>query len=422
MLRSVPSPAKLDREQARAVLLAAQGLAAAPRTPPPPARIVADHGFVRTLGGAEAYAAVLARRGELSRDELDAEVETGELQVIPAARGCIYLVDRPEVPRALRLADLLSRRRAEREQEKAGIRPGELDELADRVEAALREHGALDPTGLRKALPDGAVRSLGDAGKKVGLSSTLPPTLRQLEIAGRVARHLDGGRLDSERYRWAATDSNPFADAAVAAELADEAALLRHLAGRWFHWIGLGTADAFAAWAGLGKRDASSAVEALGLAPVEVAGVAGDWRADPAALEAAGGAVDGSGHLLPFEDNLLHLPGGPGLLTDPEHLELEVPSWGRRGRVALGDTTHLGFRAVVADGRLAGFWDFDPDAGEVVVGFFAAPSAAARAQVEGKARPLGHLLATGLGHGKSFSLDSDDRLRRRVEEIRGFRK
>jgi len=46
------------------------------------------------------------------------------------------------------------------------------------------------------------VRSLGEKGKKLGLSSTLPPALRTLEFEGRIERTLEGGRLDSERYLW----------------------------------------------------------------------------------------------------------------------------------------------------------------------------------------------------------------------------
>lgn len=405
----------LDRAAARAVRLTAQGLAGpAPAPPPSPADLVADHGFVRTLGGTEAYVSVLARRGALRRDELDAEVTAGRVRVVPAARGCIYLVARDEVPWALRLADQLTSRRSEREQERAGIRPGELEVLGERVVAALREHGPLDPNALRKALPDEAVRSLGDAGKKVGLSSTLPPALRRLELDGRVERRLDGGRLDSERYRWAASGDDAFAGV----EIPDAAALHRHFAERWFRWIGVGTADDFAAWAGLGKRDARAAVGELALTPVAVEGEEGDWLAHPDALAEASGARLSSGHLLPFEDNLIHLPDSPALLTDAEHLELEVPSWGRRGRVALGTAKHLALRAVVADGRLAGFWDFDPDAGEVVVGLFADVSPAAREEIQAKSVALSALLADELGHGHSFSLDNDDTLRRRVAEIR----
>lgn len=410
----------LDRAAARAVMLAAQGLAGPLPTvppaaePPPPSRVVRDHGHVRTLGGSEAYVAVQARRGELRREVMDDEVAAGDLHVVPAARGCIYLVHRDEVPWALRLAEELSRSRSEREQERAGVRPGEMEELGERVVTALRAHGPLDPNALRRTLPDDAVRSLGDAGKKVGLSSTLPPALRRLEFDGRVERRLEGGRLDSERYLWAVPEQNPF----DGVDVADAAALHRHFAARWFRWSGLGTADAFAAWAGLGKRDARAAAAELELTPVEVAGQEGDWLADPQVLAAATDATVSGGALLPFEDNLIHLQDSPALLTDPEHLELEVPSWGRRGRVPLGTAKHLAFRAVVADGRLSGFWDFDPDSEEVVIGYFADPSPAARDEIQSKAVALSRLLAEDLGHGRSFSLDNDDTLRRRVAEIR----
>ena len=43
--------------------------------------------------------------------------------------------------------------------------------------------GPLSTDALRKSLPGGTVRSLGEKGKKVGISSTLPPAVRHLKLA-----------------------------------------------------------------------------------------------------------------------------------------------------------------------------------------------------------------------------------------------
>ena len=190
------------------MVVAAQGF------PPGPGKsivqVLEETGFVRTLGGSDIYLAVRARVPGMRREDLEAVVEAHEAQIVPAVRGCMYLVPRRDVPLALRMADVVSRSRHERDQEKAGIRPGETDEVGKAVLQVLRESGPLTTDGLRKALPPGTVRSLGDAGKKVGISSPLPGALRMLEFDGHVERTLEGRRLDSERYRWRAAATSPF--------------------------------------------------------------------------------------------------------------------------------------------------------------------------------------------------------------------
>ena len=66
---------------------------------------------------------------------------------------------------------------------------------------------------LRSRLPDGTVRSFGEIGKKVGLSSNLPPVLRELEFTGTIRRTTASTGLDHEQYLWVAGRG------AVAAEL-----------------------------------------------------------------------------------------------------------------------------------------------------------------------------------------------------------
>ena len=396
-------------------MAAAQGLTS--RTDPSPEAAVAGHGPLRTLGGVDAYLALHERVGTdtgggLTRAAVDAAVADHRLQVLPAVRGCIYLVPREEVAWALRLADLLSRRRNEREHEKAGIRPGELETLGAAVTAALGEHGGLSTAALRSSLPDGAVRSLGEAGKKLGLSSTLPSALRNLELAGAIERALEDGRLDGERYVWRVPQEDPFAGVAG---LDDPAAVHRHWAERFFAWAGLATLAAFAAWAGLGKRDSQAAVEGLGLSAVEVDGE-GSYLATEAALAAGADGRPGIG-LLPFSDNLLHLQDGPAIFVDPEHRDVPVPVWGRGKPSTLGETRHMSFRSVVADDRIAGFWEYEPDAHAVVIGCFAEPSAVARRSLEGRAADVARFLRDEIGHGRSFSLDTDDHLRRRCGEL-----
>ena len=189
----------------------------------------------------------------MTRKALDQAVEAARLQVIPAVRGCIYLVPRSEVPLVLRVAEGEYRSRTERELQRAGVREEEVTALGAQVLKALAG-GPLSPDGLRKALPEGAVRSLGERGKKLGMSSPLPTALRYLEFeGGKVERTLEGGRLDSERYQWRLPAKNPFTGAKVPGD-----AVNRHaaVARRFFQSAGPATLRELCNWTALAQKDA----------------------------------------------------------------------------------------------------------------------------------------------------------------------
>src|SRR6185503_12047087 len=268
MAATAAAPAlRLSAAKARAAVLAVQGLAGEPY--PDITTVLEEAGFLRTLGGAEVYLAMRARRPGMRRADLEAAVAAGEARVTPAVRGCIYLVSARQQPLCLALADRLSSKRDARDQERAGMRAGEAKEVGKAVVATLAARGPLSTNDLKKALPDGVVRSLGEQGKKVGVSSTLPPALRLLEFAGDVERMLESGRLDSERYLWKKTARSPFAGAAVPD---DPAELHARFAEIFFRAAGLGTRQAFAGWAGIGQREAQAAMQKLDLLPVAVDG------------------------------------------------------------------------------------------------------------------------------------------------------
>jgi hypothetical protein len=401
-------------EQIRAAFFAAQSLPAGRRTP---VEVVTRSGFLRTLGGVDVYLALRARIAGFRRAAADAAAEAGELQILPSVRGCMYLVPRAEAAWCLRMADLLSAARREREHQKAGIRRGEIEKVGQAVLAILTERGALTTDGIRQALPKGALRSLGDAGKKVGLSSPLPPALRLLEFEGRIERAPEGGRLDTERYQWRVAPANPFDADPVPG---DPVAVYAHFAERFFSWAAIGTAGAFAEWAGISKRDAKAALERLPLTPVEARGLEGEWLVleSTASGRGAGSAARGVA-LLPFEDNLLHLHG-PAALVEPRYHQVAVPSWGSARPVRLGEARHMSFRSIVADGYVVGFWEFEPDRGEVVQACFAKVPRATRDAIEAEAVAVARFIQEELGHGRSFSLDTEEELRKRARQLAAF--
>ncbi|MCA8952548.1 MAG: winged helix DNA-binding domain-containing protein [Planctomycetes bacterium] len=409
---------QLDARAVRAARILAQGLPA-----PRGARLTAQaerSGWQRTIGGAEAYLGLRARAPKLRRGDLEALVAEGEFAVVPAARGCIYLVPRAEAPLALAIAGRLCAARDARDAERAGIRAGELDEVGDAVVAELRAGGPRTTDGLRRTLGD-AVRGLGERGKRVGVSSTLPPALRRLEFAGRIARTPVGGRLDHEKYEWRAADRVSTAGAELPEDPVElHARLLTGFVAR----AGVTTLASFCTWSGLTKRDATAALQHADCVRGAAEGITGEALCSPLLdklLRRTDQAL-ATVALLPFEDNLVHLTGGVADWVDPAKHDLQVPVWGnmkdKKPTTRLGDSKHVSWRTILADGRICGFWDYDPEEGAVITGIFDPPGKAARRQIDALAQGTSEFLRDEIGHARSFSIDTEADLTRRCGLLR----
>ncbi len=408
------SPAiRIDLPRARAHWHRNQGLAE--RKQGNLAEIVGATGWPRTLGGVEAYLAVRARVPEMRRSDLDEAIATSTLMVLPAVRGCIYLVPRDRAALVLRVAEEQYKKRVERDLAKVDVSEGEIADVAKAALATLKK-GPMSTDTLRKAMPVGVVRSLGEMGKKVGMSSTLPTALRYLEFEGKVERTLEGGRLDTERYEWRRSAKNLFADAKVPTDRLERYA---ELARDFFQHAGPATLDDFAAWTSLSQKDAREAALRAGLAPVAVEGYSEEafvLEADlPSLREPA--STEAKFAMLPFEDNYVVLHGGPAHITDPKHHERGMPVWGRTRGKTLGDIKHTSMRSLLRGDKLVGMWEYDPDAQRVVFGTFEVLSAKERSAAAELAEDVGRFLREELGHAKSFTLDTEDALRRRAAVV-----
>jgi hypothetical protein len=414
MAKAPTAALKIDLRRARAHWYERQGLG-----DPVPGSIdeaIGATGWLRTLGGADVYLAARARKPGMKRAELDAAKETSRVRVSPAVRGCIYLVPAQHAALALGVAEDQHRRKIDRELEKAGTSVKELTELGEVVLATLAAKGPLTTDALRKAAPEGAVRSLGEKGKKAGLSSTLPPTLRELEFAGKIERTLEGGRLDTERYQWRAVKKGAAAGAKAPATAEARNVQIAEL---FFRWIGPATVKDFAEWAGLAQRDAKAAADKAPLAPVAVEGYAEDalvLASDvPLLREAA--KPSASVRLLAFEDNFLVLHGGPRCVADERHHGRKLSPWGNLKGATIGDAKHITTRCVVAGDGIAGFWEYDVDAGKVLTAVFDDLPAAQAKALSSLAADTGAFLKDEIGHARSVSLDTDDEIRKRAKAL-----
>lgn len=371
---------------------------------------LAATGPVRALGGADVYLSAAVRVEGLTPQDLDAAAARRDVQVIPAARGCMYLVPRVDVPLMLGVAHSLWARRNELDLEKVSCSPQEFQAVQDAVVATLAD-GAMTPTALRKALPDGVLRSFGPAGKKVGLSSALPPALRALEFAGLVERAHEDGRLDSERYVWrVASAPLPPTPEDLHAALAD----------RFFGFAAPATRDDFAAWSGVGKGACQAAIDKCDLVPVEIDGYAKLAWLPPGDLERLDEPASTAIHLLSFHDNYITNHGGPGPISAPDHHELPCRQWGPKKHVPLGTVKHIFHRPILSGPELVGFWDFHPDDRDVVWTTLAAPSPALADAINDAAARTGSFLRDEVGHGRSYPMDTDDAIRSRIDWLRSL--
>lgn len=380
-----------------------------------PAEAIAQTGWLRTLGGIEAYLALRGRIADFVPADLDVALQSGDVQIVPAVRGCIYIVPRQDVPLAMQLADRLYKKRALRDFDKAGCTEEEILALADTAVAALGD-GPLSTLQLRKALPDGAARSLGERGKKVGLSSTLPSALRYAEFAGRVERRTVTGRADSERYVWQATTQHPLKTDRVSDDPIAQAALL---ADRFFRWAGPATRKEFAEWAGISQGEAKKGIAAAKLITVSVADYADEAfvHADEVdTLLAAQPAGVPRAALLPFEDNTVAFRR-IAFVTDPAVHGLEVRRWGI-GSQTVADCRWLFGRAVIVGDLLAGMWEWDPSKQRVDFAGFSGLNDEIRRDLARQAEQIGGWIRDDFGHAKSVSIDSDKSLVKRSAFIR----
>lgn len=335
----------------------AQGLASGRATP-------SDVGWVRALGGAEPYLSLSARQPGLTVAGVSTMVDSGALRVVPAVRGCMYLVPAADVPLALSIAAVLGAKRAAKDLKDAGLSEADVDVVQANLLAAL----ALAPgttVGLKKRVAGG---------------KALPFALRALELAGRVWRKPEGARLDHERYEWhLVADPSPIPELDLPA-----------LMSRYAQMAGPSDVADLRAWSGLSARDTRG------------------YAALPAErVDAPSRTV-----LLPGLDAFYGLYSSP-TGVDADLADVEVSWFSSAGRGPLGGSNQPLERTVVRDGRVVGLWAWNPDIAEIEV-------APLRSGVEVEAAEVDRVVSVfrELGHARAFVLDTEESLRARLERVR----
>ncbi len=371
------------------------------------ADVLARAGWARSVAGVGPYLTLFARAGT-SRVDADAAVAALAIHELPSVRACTYVVPSDDFALALALADAVG------DQEmkvalKLGVTEREIDALCTAVLAAV-DKTPRSPDEIRTATGD-ASRSLGDAGKKKGISSTLPLALGRLQRAGDLRRVPVNGRLDQQRYSYVRWRPNPRKRAPFDATEAYTA-----LAERFFGWVGPATVAEWQWYSGLGVKASSAILAPLGL----VAATASSDRLllpdDAESLRTFKAPKGAQYALVSSLDPLVATRRNLASLLDDADRVRDVGS--DKLPVSLGSLSDLPSHAIVDRGRMIGLWEFDPEAQELVwTTFDGARPAALRRVVE---RTEAYV-RDELGDARSFSLDSPSSRKPRLRALAAWR-
>lgn len=365
----------------------------------PPAAILERAGWARSVGGVGPYLTLFSRGG-VSREQADSAVAKLDIHELPSARGCAYVL--PASHYALGLKVGAAAPEAEMKvARKLGVTDWEIDRLCTKVLDAFTGE-PLDPEGLRDAV-GGAARSLGEEGKKKGVTTTLPLALGKLQSVGEIRRVPNNGRLDQQRFRYTRWHNNPL----KTFQLSDEEAF-QELARLYFNWIGPATLAEFQWFAGLSGKAAKAAVEPLKLVAVEDRFLLPE---DADSFAACKPSRDPDYVAVSSLDSIAALRREINTLLADSDLQRPVVTEKGKTIAAFSD---LPDHAILDRGRIVGLWEFDTETNSVAWVSFVESNAALKAAI----RKVEEYVQKDLGDARSFSLDSPKSRAPRIQALR----
>lgn len=366
-----------------------------------PACALGHAGWARSVGGAGPYISLFART-VLSREAIDTAVARLEIHELPSARGCTYVVPASDYALALTLSQEFSGAEMKLAA-KLGVTEKEVSKLCEAVLTALDE-GPLDPDEIRAATGK-ASRSLGEEGKKKGLTTTLPLALGKLQVMGEIRRVPTNGRLDQQRYRYTLWKPNPLAKSKLSTEEAHV-----ELARRYFRWIGPATLSEFQWFSALGVKAAKTAMEPLRLTAVE-----DDRFIFPEDHEVflSFRTRKASQYVLVSPlDSMVLLRRDLSQLLSPASAKQKV--YADKGYCDMSGLADLPSNAILCDGEIVGLWEYDPESASIAWMAFEKSDAGMKEAVA----KTEAFVRDQLGDARSFSLDSPKSRTPRVAALR----
>jgi hypothetical protein len=365
--------------------------------------VLTSAGWARSIGGVNPYLTLFSRAA-VSREQADRAAEDLRIYELPAARGCTYVLPHTEFAIGLKVGETFGSAEMQVAR-KLGVTDLEIDRLCKAVLAALAS-GPTDPAALRTAVGDTA-RSLGEEGKKKGLTTTLPVALGRLQATGKILRKPVNGRFDVQRYAYTLWPDGPCGNTGLTTDEAFDA-----LARRYFKWIGPATPANFAWFTGLPKGSVKTILDGLPLTPIEPG----------AELLILSEDLDEFKGFKPPMDPVYRLVGGLDALfllrrevrphLADEDLVRQVPT--SKGTATSGSVQDLSNNAIVDRGRIVGLWEYDFDRSEIAWHSFVPRDQALKDEVSRTEA----FVRDQLGDARTLSLDSPQSRRPMIDALR----
>jgi hypothetical protein len=371
-----------------------------------PSEVLERSGWARSVGGVGPYLTVFSRSG-VTRQETDAAVPQLQIHELPSARGCTYVVPAADFPLALKVGQEFGDAQL-KVAYKLGVTDAELQKLC---EAILQHLGnePMEPDQIREATGD-ASRSMGEEGKKKGLTTTLPLALGQLQSRGEIRRVPANGRLDQQRYQYVRWQPNPLESFSLST-----AESYTELARRYFRWIGPATLKEFQWFSGLGVAASKAALEPLHLVPMEPDSDRLLFEDDLEDLQSYRIPSDPYYTLVSSLDAISAHRRDVQELLDSE--DRSHPIFGGKSSAAGSALSDLEHHAILDRGRLVGFWEYDYDAHSIAWMTLHPESDALKAAIADTET----YVRDQLGDARSFSLDSPKSRVPRITALRSYR-
>ena len=370
-----------------------------------PAQVLERAGWARSVGGVGPYLTLFAR-ARTSRQAADEAAARLEIHELPSARGCTYVLPARDFAVGLKVGEDAAAAPMKVAM-KLGVTEKEIVKLERAVLDALDGRDAMDPDAIRDATGN-ASRSLGDEGKKKGVTTTLPLALGRLQAKGEIRRVPVSGRLDQQRYRYARWTPSPLA--AFGKSLGDAYIELARL---YFGWVGPATLAEFQWFSSLGAKAAKEAVAPLRLQPAPDADDRLLLPDDVDAWQEFDGPTDSCYALVSSLDSIAAARRNLATLVDPK--DHARPVLADTAEKPLGGLSDLPSHAILDRGRVIGLWEYDAESSRIVWGTFGVKKtkqlAAAVEETEAFVRDQ-------LGDARSFSLDSPKSRVKRIDALR----
>ena len=368
--------------------------------------VLREIGWVRSVGGHNVYLTLFSRN-QSDRAKTERDAKDHQIYEFASARGCTYFLPCDDFQVGIKAGqgfnDAASIRTAK---SKLGFTDEDLAKLKAGIVGALK-NSPLDTNGIKKELGD-LVVNFGEAGKKLGQTTSLSLGLLSLQAEAQIRRVPKDWALEAQSYYYELFQNSPVVNDSYSKEQA-----YADLAFRYWNWIGLANLAHFQWFSGLGVGAAKKATEGLSLVPVEGTDllIHADNEADFQNFEVPKKPVY---RLVTALDNLFLLRREVVSLFEPQDLAGNGENEKRGG--GLVASNDLRNHAIVDRGRIVGLWEYETSSQSLVTALFVPMND----ELESEIRRTEAFIRDELGDCRSFSLDSPKSRQATIDALRAM--